>query len=124
LEEIIHPVVIDKITEEISRFRKKQNRTIVVLDVPLLFEAGLNSYVDWTIVVKATQKKQMEWSTRKLKIPNSEAQRRIKAQWSLKKKVRMADFIIDNEGNINTLRKKVDEIWQIISQKKKRQSKG
>jgi len=120
LEKIMHPVVKKKMMEVISIYKKKLKSVVIVFDVPLLFESGLDSIVDQTIVVKANLKQQIQRTTMKLKITKAEALRRIRAQWPLKRKIRLADLIIDNSGALNQTKRQVKKSWEIILQRKKR----
>ena len=120
LENILHPVVIREIKKQIQALRRKKSHQIVVLDVPLLFEAGLDKLVDLTIVVTASRKTQIQRAIKKLHLSKQEALRRIKAQMPLKEKLRWADCVINNDGNLNKTRKKVTLLWQNIQSKKRK----
>ncbi|VAX35321.1 Dephospho-CoA kinase [hydrothermal vent metagenome] len=115
LEKIIHPVVRKVIMEGIER--NKNVKKITVVDVPLLFESGLNKRMDYVIVVKAKRNLQIQRAEKKLGISKEQILKRIKIQMPLSTKIRRADFIIDNNGSLNQTRKKVDEIWRLINGK-------
>lgn len=117
---IIHPQVRWEIQKEIVHLKKTAPRSIVVVDVPLLFEAGLNRQMDVTITVKAGRENQLKRSTKGLGISKAEALRRIRAQMPLRKKIRLADIIIDNNATITETQKQVKAIWQKLLQKKRR----
>lgn len=120
LTEIIHPKVRREIQKEIAHLKKTAPRSIVVVDVPLLFEAGLNRQMDVTITVKAGRENQLKRSTKGLGISKAEALRRMKAQMPLRKKIRLADIIIDNNATTTETQKQVKAIWQKLLQKKRR----
>ncbi len=111
LERIIHPRVTKEIKKKIKELKQKKGKGVIV-DVPLLFEVGLDQSVDVTVVVKTTQSKQIQWAQENLGLSRSEARKRIKAQMPLKDKIRQADFIIDNSKDLNKTRKQVNRIWQ------------
>lgn len=111
LEKVIHPLVKKEIRSQIKVFRGLKKDGLLVVDVPLLFEAGLNKYVDRVVVVKLIEKTQLERAMKQLHISVEQARLRIKAQMPLKDKIRKADFIIDNEGSLNQTKKQVKEIW-------------
>jgi dephospho-CoA kinase len=106
LNSIIHPKVIRQIKREIRRAVKG----IIVLDVPLLVESGLVSLADKTIVVKMDPAVQLRRLRQKTSLLDNEILMRIKCQSPLRKKMRFADFIIDNSGTIGELKKKVQAI--------------
>jgi len=106
LTRIIHPEVIRSIRREI----RDSAQSFIILDVPLLIEAGLQNAVDKLIVVSSSQRKQIERVRRKTGLKKLDILKRIAAQIPLKEKVRLADFVIDNDGSMNKTRKQVTEI--------------
>ncbi len=117
LERIVHPKVRSGINEELKKYR---GREIAVIEVPLLFEAGFDRYVDTTIVVTASRRSQVERSRRSLKLTRTEALRRINAQMPLRDKIRRADIIIDNRTTKTQTHKQVKAIWQKLTQRAKK----
>ena len=112
LEKIIHPEVCKEILLRIKQYRKRKQKTVVIVDVPLLFESKLNRDVDIVIVVKASRTARITRATQLLDVTQAEAKRRIKAQMPLRQKIRLADMIIDNDGTLNQTRKQVKQIWE------------
>ena len=112
LEKIIHPKVRKVILTKIIQYQKSKRVRVVVLDVPLLFEAKLNEYVDMTIVVKSSKAKQLLRATKHSYRTKGDALRRIKSQMPLRQKIRLADIIIDNNGSLIKTKKQVVQIWE------------
>lgn len=110
LNKIVHPEVIRTIEREI----KASSQEVVVLDVPLLIEAGLRRLVDKLIVVKITQEKQIERVLHKVSLGKRDILKRIRHQVPLKDKVRIADFVIDNSGTIKNTKKQVNKIRRLL----------
>ena len=110
LNQIIHPEVIKIIKNQICASTKG----IVVLDAPLLIEAGLERLVDKLIVVSIHKKKQIERALKKASLSEADILKRIKAQIPLKDKIRLADFVIDNSGTIGKTRKQVASIRRLV----------
>jgi dephospho-CoA kinase len=108
LNRIVHPEVIAVIRKEILKSKKR----ILVLDAPLLIEAGLKKEVDVLIVVKSTRKKQIERLLKKGIYAKAEIIKRINSQMALSKKMRVADFIIDNNGSLENTRIQVKKIYR------------
>jgi len=118
LEEIVHPVVVRTIQGKIRKLATCDLRlsTIVVIDAPLLIEANLTSLVDKLVVVSAWRRIQM----RRLKengLSGSEAVKRIDSQLSLKEKIKLADYVIRNNGNLADLENQVEKVWKEILSK-------
>ncbi len=119
LNKIIHPQVIKIIKSEIKRFYKQNNERILVIEVPLLFEVGLDRLVDFTVVVNTKKSIRIKRVQEKLKISKSEILAREAFQLPVQEKIRYADIIIDNSSSNENLRKRVKEIWQRLYQRAK-----
>ncbi|OQB10861.1 MAG: Dephospho-CoA kinase [Candidatus Omnitrophica bacterium ADurb.Bin205] len=106
LNSIIHPKVIGEIK---SRIEKLKNG-IIVLDAPLLIESGLKKVVDSLIVVIIDNDELIRRAVKKTSLKKAEIINRVKSQIPLRKKMRLADFIIDNSGTMEETRKQVKRI--------------
>lgn len=106
LEKAVHPEVQKEICRLIG-FYEKQKKKIVILDVPLLFESGLNKICDHVLCVAAPEKQQIQRLNKYRKTPQKDAISRIRNQMPLKIKIKKSDFVIWNTGTRNELRKKV-----------------
>lgn len=103
LNEIVHPEVIKIIKQKIKSSKDKA----IVLDAPLLIEAGLRRLVDKLIVVKITREQQVKRAMKKSGLCRSGILKRISSQIPLSEKTGLADFVIDNSGTIAKTRKQV-----------------
>jgi len=110
LNSIIHPVVIKDMLNLLKSSSKRYK--IIAIEAPLLFEAGLKKYFDYIIVVKADKNIQIRRAMRKTRISKANVLKRINSQWPIGRKVKLADFIIDNSGSINKTRRQIKEIWE------------
>jgi dephospho-CoA kinase len=110
LNNIVHPQVIKIIKAKIKSSRAK----LIVLDAPLLLEAGLKKFVDKLIVVKISRKKQIKRIQKRTALDKADILKRIKFQISQDAKLHLADFVIDNNGTIEETKKQVREIWRKI----------
>ncbi|MCX5700756.1 MAG: dephospho-CoA kinase [Candidatus Omnitrophica bacterium] len=106
LNSIIHPEVIRIIKERVKVIKKG----VIILDAPLLIEAGLQSYVDKLVVVKVDRDTQIKRLLKKKKYTEKEILRIIKSQIPLRLKMRLADFIIDNNGTLFETKKQVAQL--------------
>ncbi len=113
LNSIIHPEVIDIILKRIQD-AAKNGADAVVIDAPLLIEAGLETVVDKIIVVTAERKTQEERSRTQLKLNPEEIKARICAQLPLSEKEKKADYVIDNNGSLENTLKQARKIWEEI----------
>lgn len=116
LEKIIHPQVAADFKRRLAALKKNKRCRYAVLDVPLLFEAKMNSLADVTVAVKATRSQQMSRALKIHKLNKNEINRRISAQMPLKDKIRKSDYCIDNTGKKIQTQIQVNEIWQKLQQ--------
>ncbi|HIX84194.1 MAG TPA: dephospho-CoA kinase [Candidatus Megamonas gallistercoris] len=107
----MHPLIKEAIMNEIEKCR--QNRVkVVVLDIPLLYEAGWDKFADEVWVVKITRQLQIERIQNRDKLTRQEAESRIDAQMSLEKKAEKADVVIDSSGTPEITLAKVARICE------------
>jgi dephospho-CoA kinase len=92
----------------------------VLLDVPLLFESGLSWLCSDTLIVYVGPETQRARLMARDAIEAQAAEAKMNAQWSLEKKKKMADVIIDNEGSIEELHAKLDAWIAAHSDKQQR----
>jgi len=111
---IIHPAVISELKKSIKHISKNPRVPAVMIDAPLLIEAGVHKMADVLLVAVVSAKVRMERARKKTGKSDAEIKRRIGNQMPLKKKAKMADYIIDNEGNKDNTRKIVKKIWKEI----------
>lgn len=95
LEQIIHPRVAREQMRLTRAAAKNNPNAVVIYDVPLLFEVGIDKRVDKIIVVTADRETQIARLKKRNGLTRSEALRRIKSQMPLAKKVARADYVLD-----------------------------
>lgn len=110
LNKIVHPEVIRVIQETIRTSPQK----IIILDAPLLIEAGLEKIADKLIVVTITREKQIKRICKKKGLKRPDILKRIAAQIPLRNKIRLADFVIDNSGTIEKTKKQIKRIRRLL----------
>ncbi|MBZ4687240.1 MAG: dephospho-CoA kinase [Clostridiales bacterium] len=115
LESIIHPRVKEYFLEEIQRIKEKDPQKIIVLDVPLLLESGMETLVDEVWVVAVSEELQIKRIELRDRIGRQEALKRIKAQMPLKEKLKYADRIINAEGTLEDTKRQVVSLWREIT---------
>ena len=82
------------------KLTKKQN---VIIDVPLLFESGLDKICDFTIAVFAEEKTKIERICKRDGIDESIAKSRLSIQEKIEYYKTRADYILENNGNLNEI---------------------
>lgn len=111
LNNITHPEVFKEILREIENYRNSDSNELLVLDIPLLYEAGAVAIVDAVVVVYVDRETQIERLIERDKFSRSDAENRIDKQMDLEEKKRRADFVIDNCGSFDDLESEVNSIF-------------
>lgn len=109
LNEIVHPLVCEEMLSERDRLFRA-GESIVVLDIPLLYESQLTDLVDRVLVVATTEEIELSRLMARNELSKEEALARIRAQMSINDKVKLADFVVDNSGTKQETEKQVNEL--------------
>ncbi len=113
LEAIIHPQV-RALAEARIREHAAAGYTVVVYEVPLLFEGNLQEWLRPVILVACDLETQRERLQRRDGLGAAEAQKHIDAQMSLEEKRRLADYVIENNGTLADLERQVEAVLEKI----------
>jgi dephospho-CoA kinase len=111
LNAIVHPRVSREIAGRLADLAAR-GVALVMVEVPLLFEAGLEKNFDAVIVVDAGEPEQIDRIAARDGRSAREAADIIEAQWPLAAKKDRADFVIDNRGSLSDTREHVKKLWQ------------
>ena len=112
LERIIHPRVAREQQRLVRRIAKRKPRAVVIYEVPLLFEAGVDKRVDKIIVVTADRNTQIARLKKRNGLSRAEALRRISSQMPLAKKTQQADHLLNGTLLRPSLRKQVGQLFR------------
>lgn len=107
LESLVHPFVLERMAEEAA----KAAGTVVILEIPLLFETGMDRYTAPDIVVKA-DKDIIRERLRAKGFDDPMIEKRWSAQLPMEEKIKRADIIIDNSKSLEDTKRQVEEIWK------------
>lgn len=109
LENLTHPPILDALRRRVAEaIRRHGPKKLVVVEVPLLYEAGMEDWFDEVVVVSASETSQVERIRRRDGLDHHEALARVRAQMPLAEKVRRADVVIVNDGDDDGLRRAVE----------------
>jgi len=88
---------------------------LVVVDAALIYEWGLQGFFHKVIVVDAPLDLRISRTMTRDKLTEEQVRQRIAAQMPLERKVEMADIVIFNNGTLDELHSRVDEVWAEIA---------
>jgi dephospho-CoA kinase len=114
LERIIHPRVAREQQRLVRRIAKGKPRAVVIYEVPLLFEAGVDKRVDKIIVVTADRETQIARLKKRNGLSHAEAIRRISSQMPLAKKIQRADHVLNGTLPRPSLHRHVGQLFKSL----------
>ena len=114
LNQILHPRIYDMVKAQLEEYRR-QWVDVVVLEAPLLIEAGWTSLVDEVWVTVASESTMLRRLEECSGLSKQQSLARIRSQLSSEERMKHADVVINNDGDINELKSKVEKIWQRLA---------
>ncbi|MCR5757562.1 MAG: dephospho-CoA kinase [Selenomonas sp.] len=111
LDEHSHPLLKQAMLQEIQ-LQQQKNFPVIILDVPLLFEAGWDKITEENCLVFVDEATQLARLMRRNGYDEAEARARIAAQMPLAEKKRRADTFIDNNGSLAESFAQAEKIWK------------
>ena len=111
LNQIMHPQMYDMVKAQIEDYRR-QRAGVVVLEAPLLLEAGWTSLVDEVWVTVAPETTVLRRLSERSGLSQAESLTRIHSQLSLEERVKQADVVINTDCSLDELRARVGRLWE------------
>ncbi len=111
LNSLTHPLIIKEIMRLTTQRAGAKGEGIAVIEAALLFESGLADKVDYTIWITAPHRLKEARAKKRYK----DIKRRLLWQlrdWRAKK---MADFVIENRGGLEDLKRECQKVWQFLT---------
>ncbi|WP_426334435.1 dephospho-CoA kinase [Paenibacillus silvae] len=99
LEAITHPAIRKEMRERAAAYEKQHPDKLIVSDIPLLYESGLEDGFEEIMVVYVPREVQLERLMSRDKMTQADAEARIAAQMDIERKKERANIAIDNSGS-------------------------
>ena len=115
LNSIMHPEILKVMHKKILECKLEKNK-IIFVEVQLLFEVQWEKEFDYILLVAAKRDMQVRRVLERDKRSEEEAWNIINSQMSLDEKREKSDFVIENDGNMDDLNKKVDKFLKSLEQ--------
>lgn len=113
LESITHPR-IRKLAQEKIRGSAAEGADVVIYVAPLFFENRVHLWIRPVILVTCDPETQKRRLRERDRLSDAEVERHLKAQMPLEQKRALADFIIENDGSVEDLKRKLKKLWEEI----------
>jgi len=111
LNQIMHPRMYDMVKAQIEGYRR-QGVDVVVLEAAILIEANWASLVDEVWVTVAREAAVLERLRQQRGLAEEQTLARIQSQLSAEERVKHADMIINNDGDLDEVKAKVEKLWE------------
>jgi dephospho-CoA kinase len=111
LNRLVHPAVFAEWQKRRRDIEQTAKDAVVLSDIPLLIEAGLESMVDVVLLVYLSPEEQIRRLMARNGFTREEAERRLAAQMPIGEKVTHADIVIRNEGSVEETARAVSRVW-------------
>ncbi|MEK7251271.1 MAG: dephospho-CoA kinase [Bacteroidota bacterium] len=115
LDAIIHPKVFTAIDNAIDQLPSSKQKPYVVIEAALIYESGMDERLDYIVVVNADEETRTKRVMERDTTSRDAVLARIQSQIDVKKKVKLADFVIENDGSEEELAERVKFIDRILS---------
>jgi len=117
LNSLVHPAVFEVMAERLRMLQARGVGTVVICDVPLLIETGMERDFSEVILAFVPEELQIERLMSRDRISREEALKKIRSQMPIEEKRKYATIIIDNSGSIEETSKRTLEVYKYLKGK-------
>ena len=110
LNQIMHPRMYEMMKARIEEYRR-QGVAVVVLEAALLIEASWASLVDEVWITVASEARILERLKEQRGLAEEQTLARIRSQLPSEERIKHADVVINNDGDLHAVKAKVKELW-------------
>ena len=114
LNSLTHPAVRHALIREVIAYYAR-GYSMCILDVPLLFEGGLDAFCGVTVSVICDNETQLErLQVRDITLSTEDARNRIKSQMSMDQRIEVSDYVLNNDTSVVDLYQRIDDLMKKI----------
>lgn len=110
LNAIVHPVIREELVGRLEGLRGR-GTPVVVVEAAVLIEAGWDTLMDEVWVTHSREDAAVARVARRNNLSPEEVRRRVRAQLPFEERRMHADVVIENDGDLEALRQKVEALW-------------
>ena len=114
LNSIIHPHVFKKIDFTFEKIQQQNKHNCFVVDAALIYESGADTHMDYVIVITSLLRYRTERVMSRNNMTRDDFLKRVSLQWPDEDKEHMADYIIQNNSDLNNLERESKKIFDSI----------
>jgi len=124
LNHLVHPAVLQRQLEWMNEIGRLDPHAVAIVEAALILEAGAEKQFDRLLVVTCRPEQRAERWAARAKVDEETARReitrRMAAQFPDEKKVKAADYVIDNSGSLENTRRQAEAIYQKLKRQANR----
>lgn len=116
LENLLHPAISQEVHNQIEKLKNNSNHKYCLILIPLLTKQYLksNQYINKVIVVNSSPELQLARASQRDNQSTSEIEKIISSQLSSQQRLELADYVIENNSDINNLSQQVSSLHHEI----------
>ncbi len=111
MNNLTHPAIRQEIKDRMYSMEQEEPKRLIIVDIPLLFESGLETLFHEIVVVYVPREMQIARLMERNRLSLEEAEARLNAQMDIEQKRNKADYIIDNSGDLAYTEQQVAVFW-------------
>jgi dephospho-CoA kinase len=119
LNRLVHPGVVAEWQKRLKEIEQTRKDAIVLSEIPLLIEAGLEALVDVVLIVYLSPEEQIRRLMARNGFTREAAERRVAAQMPIEEKLSHANFVIGNEDLPEETGRAVDGLWEALKERER-----
>ncbi len=112
LNELIHPLVLEKKKEVISRLEKEGHYNIFISEAALTIEAGFAGFFDKIVMTYCKKEVQKKRLMERDGITQKQTMNIIKSQMQPQEKLKYADYIIDTSSSLQSTVEQTERVYR------------
>jgi len=124
LNRIVHPQMVSSIVTMVEEIRESQKYPIILVDAVLIYELSLEHMFDAVVVVSSKMNHRLERIRKRDNLSDKEIIDRINKQIPIDEKMRWADYLIENNDDLETLKKNSRKLFYDLQKLTRRKSQA
>lgn len=112
LNAIMHPSIRSEMKSRMERYELSEPDKLIVVDIPLLYESGLDNMFKEVMVVYVPEEVQLQRLMERDGYSHADAEARLQAQMPIEDKKKLSDVLIDNSGTLKATEAQVEAFWK------------
>lgn len=117
LNNIVHPAIAERVAELMAASNADDPDGVMINDVPLIVESGVADRYEVIVVVDAPTETQLDRLTRFRGMSEADAKARMAKQASREDRRAIATYVIDNDGDLDSLDAQVEHVWAELTRR-------